>query len=394
MWPTLGVCLAAVLASPQDVETGDGFEAALDEVVATPGAGLSWRGLTFEMLWSQDLLRHASGGAKRGWSRARKLDLSVFADLEAAADMEGASAYVRWYGTGGARSTSFTGDLQTSSNIEAERRNILADLWIEQRLVDDRLSLKLGKMDANAEFATVSHGAEFINSPFGYSPNVLPLPTFPDPAFGFRAQWAMSDRVAVRGAVFDGSTQAGEDTGTHGISSIWSNPVRRFYIAETELGWGDDLTGRAVLGGWRHDGTFAEFDGGADAQAEAVYLVLEQELWARTHDDDRRESLATFVQLAQADEDVSPFAGHQGGGLVWWDFEPGHALGVGLTRARLSREPGAGFTKDAEIAWEAWWRWQATERLVVKPDVQYITHPGGAGLDDALMAGLRLEWRL
>ncbi|RKY21107.1 MAG: hypothetical protein DRQ55_05500 [Planctomycetota bacterium] len=206
IWPALALCLATLMSQPADP---------LDErkpLVLTPGEGLSWNGLTFEALWSQDLLGNVSGGASTGWSRGRKLDLSIRADLDRAADMPGATAYVSWYATGGGPLSARSGDLQVASNIEGPRRSILAELWFEQRLADDALRLKLGKLDANSEFATTQHGGEFLNSSFGFSPTVFALPSYPDPAYAALAAWRAVQGLQLKAGLFDGSTAAGKDT--------------------------------------------------------------------------------------------------------------------------------------------------------------------------------------
>ena len=59
--------------------------------------------------------------------------------------------------------------------------------------------------------------------------------------------------------------------------------------------------------------------------------------------------------------------------------------------ASLSDEPGAGFTDDAELAVELFYKVQLGPWVALKPDLQYIANPGGAGLDDAWVATLRLE---
>ena len=46
----------------------------------------------------------------------------------------------------------------------------------------------------------------------------------------------------------------------------------------------------------------------------------------------------------------------------------------------------------AETAFELVWKIQATEWLIVRPDLQWILDPGGdASLDDAWIAALRIE---
>jgi carbohydrate-selective porin OprB len=65
--------------------------------------------------------------------------------------------------------------------------------------------------------------------------------------------------------------------------------------------------------------------------------------------------------------------------------------GLMVSAAFLTDAPGAGFTRDAETAIEVFYRYQATPWFSIKPDLQYIDNPGGAGLDDAWVGTLRFE---
>ena len=52
-------------------------------------------------------------------------------------------------------------------------------MWLERRLLRDRLRLKVGKADANADFAGVFAGGEFLHSSAGYSPTIQGFPSYP-----------------------------------------------------------------------------------------------------------------------------------------------------------------------------------------------------------------------
>jgi carbohydrate-selective porin OprB len=69
------------------------------------------------------------------------------------------------------------GDLQFVNNSDAPPgRTQVSEYWYEQRLFEDVLRIKLGKMDANNDFAYVDYGGEFINSSPGFPP-IIPFPT-------------------------------------------------------------------------------------------------------------------------------------------------------------------------------------------------------------------------
>ena len=80
-----------------------------------------------------------------------------------------------------------------------------------------------------------------------------------------------------------------------------------------------------------------------------------------------------------------------GFGAEWTGPFPGRAedrLGLGLFQVEFSRE--AGLARGRERAIEFYYRIQVTGFLYVKPDMQYITNPGGSSNPDALAAGIRM----
>ena len=61
----------------------------------------------------------------------------------------------------------------------------LAQYWYQQEIIDDRLMVKFGKIDANVDFAVPCTGTNFVNSA-AYFPGalVVNMPTYPLQAGG------------------------------------------------------------------------------------------------------------------------------------------------------------------------------------------------------------------
>ena len=70
----------------------------------------------------------------------------------------------------------FAETIQAFVNNDADDFTALYELWYEQYLFDDVVRVKIGKLDANSEFAYVEHGGEFIHSSPGVSPSILSFP--------------------------------------------------------------------------------------------------------------------------------------------------------------------------------------------------------------------------
>jgi porin len=68
---------------------------------------------------------------------------------------------------------------------------------------------------------------------------------------------------------------------------------------------------------------------------------------------------------------------------------PDDIVGIGVQAVRFSDDFNA--TADYEINTELFYRIQITRWFYIKPDVQYITNPGGQGNPDALAVTLRAQ---
>jgi len=88
------------------------------------------------------------------------------------------------------------------------------------------------------------------------------------------------------------------------------------------------------------------------------------------------------------------FDRHLSFGVAWTGAIPTRdedIMGIGLSSAHFTNAAGADYSGWAETAIEAFYKFQVTSFLSLKADLQYITNPGGADLDDALVATLRVE---
>lgn len=112
-------------------------------------------------------------------------------------------------------SEDFVGDYQTLSNIDAFRNNMqVSEYWWERSLWDGFLTVRLGKQDANTEFAVVPVAMDFIGSSFG-GPVNIPMPTYPDPALGVTTMFQVSEELSCNVGIYDGAA----DGRSWGISS-------------------------------------------------------------------------------------------------------------------------------------------------------------------------------
>ena len=397
---------------PTAAPTGDGaFHAAGDLLGLRPW--LASRGMSLEALVLADLSRNFRGGISTGKETFRHLlEVSFTLATEPLFGFAGGTFFVDFQTQEGRHGTeTLVGDFQGFSNIDAPGFTALYELWYEQVFLGGRLRLKLGKIDANNEFAFVEHGGPLINSSAGFSPTILGFPTYPNPATGAVLFGSPVESLYVGGGLFDGATQAGQPTGTRGPSTLFGEPSDLFLIAEAGVRrtTASGRLRRAGLGVTHHTGTFDRLDGGGGTGATAegatsYYLVLDQHLERQPGQPPAGARPASptidgFLQLGYTDDRLSPVDLHTGGGVVWngYLFERrADSFGVMGTYVRFgdaARAAGT-FVDNYEFAWELFYRFELTPWLHLRPDLQYIVHPGGVGNPDAFVGTLRVELTL
>ena len=326
------------------------------------------------------------------------LDLRINVDTKALAHLDGGQFSIDFQNEAGRNGTALVGDLQGFDNIDADGRSQISELWYQQKLFDDRLRIKVGKVDANTEFAFPDFGGGFINSSIGHSPTITGLPTYPDGAssvnvFVYPKRWAY---VGV--GAYDGSGIDGVHTGQYGPSRLWHSNESYFFIGEIGARWllkDQTLPGHFGVGAHYHTGEFATFEGGQQTGAAGVYMTLEQKLWHQNYyNKTDANGLYALFQYAHANGHVSQVQDYFGAGLTftgpYLKIVP-DSLGVAVEAAHLSDAEGAGFSANFETDVEAYYNFQVKPYLALKPDIQYILSPGGdKNVNDAIVATLRV----
>jgi porin len=350
-------------------------------------AGLAERGITIEGSLVSDLSRVARGGlASRATGRAL-LSAGLGLDLDAAIGVPGGSAYFGFYRYRGREGSQDAGDIQAYSNIDADRFSHLSEAWYEQRLFADRLRVKVGRVDANTEYAVAGAAGGFLNASAGFSPTIYALPTYPEPT-------ASANLFVSPTSWF--TFGAGFYHGTLGDVTLpgYAHQSDLFAIVEAGGSWGKQTPGRIAVGRWSHSGLAPTFDGGAVDGTAGWYGLVEQRLTGHGETDSVAASgWSAFLKYGRADDAVSEFGQHAMLGVVreaplGWEAA---STGLMVSAVDLSDRSSAGFPVN-ETTLEGYVRFPLLGFLSIAPDAQYIVHPAGLrGVKDALVGTLRME---
>jgi porin len=342
-----------------------------------------------------------SGGLNEKASDRSMWDVSANFDLEKMVGLKGATVFLDAYFTESSGGSEDVGDYQGISNIDSYGdRSQLAEAWYEQKLFDDVVRLKVGKMDANGEFAFLNCAGDFLHASPGFSPTIGFMPAYPEPAMGVVGFVYPTERWYIGTGWFDGSLQDGVSTGKRGPDQFFNNDLSSdwYFLAESGLSWekvGSSLGGGRVAAGLHYaTGRLEAFDTSEEHGSLGFYALAEQQLWRRGDSEELKDKgIWAFAQAGFGDEDVNPAKTHLAAGFVFngiCEARMDDTTGVYVSWVDFSSATGSPIT-GSETAIETYYKVQITPAISLTPDLQYIIDPSGdAGIDNAWVGQLRL----
>jgi porin len=336
------------------------------------------------------------GGLDTGAVAASTFDLNLALDTEKAFKWKGGKFYVDLeYHAGRNPTTVLTGDLQVFDKLNFSRYLQIFELWYQQELFEDRLRLKLGKVDANTEFSVIENGLLFLNSSTQVTPTIIPFPTTPDPMPGANLFFTPNKIwYASFGAFYANESDTFGDFIGH-PESVQPTESGTLFIGETGLRWHHaplfGASGNVKVGAWGHTGIFPRLNEGQQKGAGGYYGVLDQTLWQPAREPEEGRGVRTFLEAGRTQSSVSIIDCNMAGGFTWTgpvSARPDDILGFSANYAHLS--PQATLPHAYELALEWLYQVPLTKWATLLPDVQFIINPGGQ-YPDAVVATLNLK---
>ena len=266
-----------------------------------------------EVFWNtRGGIRTTDGGEYEGL-----LDLAVVFSTESAGLWKGGHLFFLFrHKHGGEGITEeYVGDFQVLSNMDALNFTQVSELWYRQSFLDDRIWIKVGKQEANVDFAWVEHGGEFINSSAGFSPTI-PLPSYPDQDLGVVLGTAPIPWFSMNLGAYSGNPD-----GSRSLRGAFLDLAGPMIVVEPAFHYGlsGSRHGHIRVGGW-FNGTDVdspdEDDPDPETHGEAYgwYLTWDQELWReRPEDDEDAQGFGVFGQYGWAPPDRSAAEHYIGG---------------------------------------------------------------------------------
>jgi porin len=397
-------------------------------------------GLKFGLQEQSEVWGNLAGGLRKGVVYNGLTTGSVTVDLEKLVGWAGAKFFVNAYQIHGrGPSANLAGNLQIVSNIEASRDTKLYQLWLEQILLNGRLTIRIGQEGANDQMMITQYGALFLNSSFGF-PGLpaadLPSggPNYPMATPFVRAQFQPTSHITLVGAVFNGDpapSGSGDpqlrDKG--GLAFRVNDHVLAFGELWYSVNQEDDAQGLPAtykLGAWYDSGHFSDqllaTNGLSLANPAssgiprthstgfAVYGIIDQMIWMKPGT--KKEGIGVFLQIMGAPAEFNMSNLFVEAGMNWmgpFEGRENDIFGVGVSYLGISPATrrfgndvmlftGSGsryFSNETVV--EATYQYQVTPWWTLQPDLQIIVNPGAGipsglstkPLKNAVIAGLR-----
>jgi porin len=373
-------------------------------------------GVNYVGLWLSDV----SGGVSGGSGYIGRLEGVIDVDFAKAAGWAGLTFHANAYQIHGTRfSRDHLQTLMPAGYIEALATTRLSELWLEQKLFGDKLSVRFGQLAGDSEFIISKYATQFINSTFGWPTGLavnLPSggPAYPFATPGVRVKLDPDSHVSLLFGLFNGDP-AGPGTGDpeernrYGINFRIQDPP--LVIGEVQYRYNQDkstpgLAGTIKLGAWAHFGRFNDLQLDTDGRSLAdpqsngdpkrlrgdngVYAVVDQQIW-RPVTGEPNKWVAVFVRLTASPADRNLVDAYVDGGIVFAGlvpWRPDDVLSFGAAYAHISNRAraldadavafnGAGVVRDFEAMFEVNYQAQILPGLQIDLDVQRFVHPGG-----------------
>jgi porin len=372
-------------------------------------------GVTPTFSFVTDSLGNPTGGKDQGFTTANNLGLDLNFDLEKLGLVDGGSFLISMsYRFGGNLSANYIGNVFTTQQVFGGETFHLINVAYLQKLFDDRLEFRLGRIAAGDDFLVSPYDYVFVQNAFDGNPvgiffNSPGMTAYPNDTWGALLKVRPIPRTYIMGGVYNGDASIrandnnGADFSMHGpIFAIFEMAYEPNSVA------GDQgLLGHYKAGFWYDNSRFIDFNSGNSERGNwGCYGLFDQVLVRFGEQGSHRGIGVTGSIMVSPDESISRMPYFMTAGVVSRGFIPSRPLdiaGLGVVFGNFSNDlqdaqqraqllnPHVG-VQEHETVVELTYRFALRKAaLYFQPDLQYIIRPGGTGrTSDALVLGAQI----
>lgn len=393
-------------------------------------------GVELSASYTNNIAGNPVGGMTQSFAYADNFSFGMQLDFEKLIKWHGLTLTVSGLDRNGSNlSARNIGNQFTVQQVYGTQTAVFYALVLEQRLLEDKLGIKLGRFSTGDDFAASPLYWLYMNNGIDGNPQALPVNTaftsYPASVWGARLRVDPSPEWFAMGGIYQAtSLNLYRD---HGLD--WSINNSDGVLMIGQVGWTPEffkkpaaaskpsdgkslaegktvrpvspdagmqgLPGHYWFGAYYSPWQFAQFGSTETASnSYGFYWHADQMVWQEEPGSDQGLTLwSAFVLSPQQNISKLPFQVNSGIvykglvpardydttmlGFVYGNFSDDYAGTVAAT--------GAG-TPSYEIALEAGYRIQVTKFAYIQPNVQWIINPGGTGnIPNALVLGAQMN---
>ncbi|MCX6962281.1 MAG: carbohydrate porin, partial [Verrucomicrobia bacterium] len=393
-------------------------------------------GVELSASYTNNIAGNPVGGMTQSFAYADNFSFGMQLDFEKLIKWQGLTLTVSALDRNGSNlSARNIGNQFTVQQVYGTETVVFYALVLEQRLLEDKLGIKLGRFSTGDDFASSPLYWLYMNNGIDGNPQALPVNTaftsYPASVWGARLRVDPSPEWFAMGGIYQAtSLNLYRD---HGLD--WSINNSDGVLMIGQVGWTPEffkkpaaaskpsdgkslaegktvrlvspdagmqgLPGHYWFGAYYSPWQFAQFGSTETASnSYGFYWHADQMVWQEEAGSDQGLTLwSAFVLSPQQNISKLPFQVNSGIvykglvpardydttmlGFVYGNFSDDYAGTVAAT--------GAG-TPSYEIALEAGYRIQVTKFAYIQPNVQWIINPGGTGnIPNALVLGAQMN---
>ena len=378
---------------------------------------LGRRGIGVTARYASESGYNVAGGDRQLFRETGQFDAGVLLDLDKLVGLTGGAfqGTVTWRRGRNLTTDAGIDSLQQVQEVYGRGQTVrVTQLWYEQR-IGPRVEIKLGRTNPGEDFAVFS--CHFMNLSFcGAQPGNLVgdyWQNWPIGQWGARVRVDLPRDLYIQGGVYEINPRNLDND-----FFVWRFHGATGALIPVELGWtrgGDDgKVGSYKVGAWlgtaKGDDVLLDVDrrpsvvtGLSPLQHTSrygVYGTMQQQLTGESKDGKALAGLSMFANITQADRATSVTDNQVSLGLFYKGLVPavpGDVLGVTVARTNVNGRaatadrlvPGTP-VRDAEYAAEVYYSIHPADWLELRPNLQYIHHPGGIRVaDDVGVLGMK-----
>ncbi len=373
------------------------------------------RGITPTLTFVTDSLGNPSGGQEQGFTTANNVGLDLNFDLEKLCGFDGGSFLLSMsYRFGGSLSANYIHNVFTVQQVFGGETFHLINLAYLQKLFDDRVELRIGRIATGDDFLVSPYNYVFVQNGFDGNPvgiffNSPGMTAYPNDTWGALVKVRPTVSTYIMAGVYNGDPSI-RDNSNHGVDFSMDGPL--FAIAEiayqpNSLPGDRGLIGNYKAGFWYDNSLFSDFNTGEFERGNWGFYTLFDQVLVRFGEQGSHRGLGIAGSfLVSPDQSISRMPYFLTAALVTrgiFPLRPRDIIGLGVVYGHFSNDlqnsqeraqrSGSNLgVQSHETVLELTYRLALLKSaLYVQPDLQYVFRPSGTGqIADALVLGAQV----